>query len=129
MGLYEAASGGLWGFPGTFKASPDVLSRLLSFALSRMLTKNSFLTCLPFQLFQVCWGQFGPVFAGFVNRPFRSRCVSFLNKFGPYFGADGRFTSPSTLCCAPPWFFLICLELSKNALVRSFALLVPAGHF
>ena len=25
--------------------------------------------------------------------------------------------------------FLICLELSKNVLVRSFALLAPAGHF
>ena len=42
-------SGGLRGL----KASPDVLSRLLSFAMSRMLAKLSLLTCFPFQLFQV----------------------------------------------------------------------------
>ena len=72
--------GGFGGLRGLLRASPDALSRLLSFALSRMLTKLSLLTCFPFQLFQVCkpplslercvvFGKYGPHVLA--RRPFR----------------------------------------------------------
>ena len=67
VGLYEAASGGLWGFPGTFKASPDVLSRSLSFC-----SVPHAHTFFHFDVLPV------PSSSRFVKGPWRSRGVPFL---------------------------------------------------
>ena len=39
------------------------------------------------------YGRFGTVFVGFVNRPFRSRGVSFLANLDPIFWPEGCFAS------------------------------------
>ena len=95
------------------------------------------------------WGEWGPkrsdsapcwqlfyTFPGFPKGQKRSRAATFFEKNRPSFWLlfFSNVVSPRKTQCLVhlrfwPFIFLICLELSKNALVCSFALLAPADHF
>ena len=79
--------------------------------------------------------QFVPTYRDSQKAPGAAEAHRFLKNKGPVFGSffylrqfgvvkhNGLGTFVFLI------FFLICLELSKNVRVRSFALLAPAGHF
>ena len=117
--------GGSGGLRELLRASPDVLNRLLSFALSHMLTQTLHPDVLPV-----------PALTGFQKAPFAQEAHRFLKNYGPHFwpeghhfGLEGRFAHKKCMFVASQFLVLFleepsyfCKSLQKNVRVRSSAL-------